>query len=178
MKMWSILLLFVFSLPAVSQEIYWCDRCQSYHQRGLSSSGGVTLLPQGYQAQNRRYTAGGSQARNRPPVSNKFNYRRAINPTLQARAQREANLLASQYSFRRYQHIARTNPALGHPIGVPPGYIGGTGCSAPTYTNNGRVVGNRIHTCEPDYNAVLVAEAFAYRPQDDIWYSSRIWRQR
>lgn len=103
-------------------------------------------------------------------ISDRFNYRRSIDRRLQARAQNESKLLAKR-SFEENQRRWKRNPNLGHPIGVPPGYIGGTGCSGP----GGSGV---IYTCEPDTNLTLVAEAVSKSPVDGTWYASRVWKIR
>ena len=85
-----------------------------------------------------------------PPFSNEYNYPRKIDPQLQARAQREAELLA-RYSFTENQRRwVSSKGALGHPLGVPAGYVGGTGCSWPEPKNGWkRTTPNEITTCEP-----------------------------
>ena len=114
-----------------------------------------------------------------PPFSNQFNYPRRIDPQLQARAQREATLLA-QYGYAENQRRwISSGGALGHPIGVPAGYVGGTGCSWPEQLSGSwqRTSANEITTCEPGgARYLLVAEAVAYNAKDRVWYASRIWQ--
>ncbi len=113
-----------------------------------------------------------------PPFSNRYNYARRIDPDLQARAQREANILA-QYSYRDNQRRwSQSGGALGHPVGVPAGYVGGTGCSWPAPPDGWtRSTANSITTCEPGgARFLLVAEAVAYNAKDGVWYASRIWQ--
>ncbi len=113
-----------------------------------------------------------------PPFKNAYHYPRQIDPQLQARAQSEANILA-RYSYAENQRRwTSSGGALGHPVGVPSGYVGGTGCSWPSAKPGWQSLGqNEIATCEPGGSRfVLVAEAVAFNAQDGVWYASRIWK--
>lgn len=167
---------FLLPLPATFAQ-YFCPKCGVIHSGPAPHTPSVqyAALPSVYSQPQPTYyqpTATVPQyaarsAANHPPFSNKFNYPRAIDATLQARAQREATLLA-QNSYERNQASWRRNSANGHPIGVPPGYRGGTGCSGKGGTGV-------IYTCEPPSGKTLRAEAVARSPVDGTWYASRIW---